>query len=198
MKDTRKIKNILVISSILAIVAFMIYGFLFWSIKGKNEQISQLSNEAGRNVQTDTALRGIKATLESNESSIAQVDSYFIPQEGVVDFINTLDGLGKESGVSLIISTVSAEEDKTDIHSFKETLTFHLEATGSWSETYYFLSRLESLPYYIGINQVSFSLTSATDRMSFANASTTNAITRVRGNDEYWKGSFDITALKLK
>jgi len=198
MKDAGKTKNILITFAAFASIVFAMYGFLFWSIKEKNEQISQLTNEANRNTQTDTALRGIKSALNNNKNSVVQVDSYFIPKEGVVDFINTLDTLGKESGTTLVIGAVSTEEDRTEANSFKETLKLRLETSGSWQETYYFLSKLESLPYHISINQTTFSLTSATDRMSFVNASTTDATKRVQGSDEYWKGSFDITVLKLK
>jgi len=198
MKDTAKTKNILIVSSMLALLAFALCGFLFWSIKVKNEELSLLANQVTRDTKTDQALRAVKIALDTNKGPIVLVNSFFVPKDGVVDFINMIDLLGKESGTTLSIGGVSTEQDPSVAKDFNETLKLHLETTGTWQQTYYFIQALEALPYRVTLDQVTMSLTSATDKMFFQNASTAEARARVPGSDERWKGSFDITVLKLK
>jgi hypothetical protein len=197
MKDAQKTKKTMIISIVLAVAAFIIYGFLFLNIKAKNEQISSLANDAQDLHSKDDVLKATKTILDQNKDLISQLDSYFIPADGVVGFISLLEGVGKYSGVDMTINSVGTEADTKAKDDIKEILRLHIETDGSWKNTFYFLSVLENLPYRIDVEQVSLGLTGATDKVLFDTKSD-KAQTRQQGKDERWHGSYDVTVVKLK
>ncbi len=198
MKDAIKTKKILIASAIAALVAFVLLGSFFWVIKTQNETIAVLASEANQSSTKDEAVRSIKVSLERNKDALRSVDSFFISKDGVVDFINSLDKLGKQYGVTLNIGEVTSEVDLKIKDDFKETLKLRLDASGSWSSVMKFLTALENLPYRIKVDQVSLGLSSASDKLLFANASSTASEVRKSGSAEEWKGSYTISILKLR
>ena len=193
MKNFSNTQKILVITIVLAMVSLGLYGFLFWQVRSENQEASQLLGEAEQDVEKEKTLRAAKISLEKNKQFIEKIDTYFVPKDGVVGFIQELETIGKQTGVSLTIGGVTAESDQRTKDDFKETLRIRLETSGSWEKTFYFLSVLESLPYRAQVEQIALSLYGASDKLLFGTETK-----RVRGKDEVWKGVFEITVLKLK
>lgn len=198
MKEAVKTKKILVFSIISAIVAFFLFGFLFWLIKSQNESIALLAGEVQQNSAKDDAVRSIRLLFDKNKDSLARLDSFFISKDGVVDFINSIDTLGKKYRVNLAIGEVTSEIDQKIKDDFKETLKLRLDASGSWGNVIDFLTALENLPYKIKVDQVSVGLSSASDKLLFANASSTNPEVRKPGDKEEWKATYTISIIKLR
>ena len=69
MKDATKTKKLLIASALSALVAFLLFGFLFWLIKLQNEKIAILASEAHQSFTKDEAVRLIKVSLEKNKSN---------------------------------------------------------------------------------------------------------------------------------
>lgn len=198
MKDALKTKKILIASAIAALLAFLLFGGLFWIIKTQNENIAILASEAHQSFAKDEAVRSIKASFEKNKEALQSIDSFFISKDGVVDFINSLDTLGKQYGVTLNIGEVTSEVDLKVKDDFKETLKLRLDASGSWNSVMNFLTALENLPFRIKVDQVSIGLASASDKLLFVNASSTGTELRKPGSKEEWKASYNISILKLR
>jgi len=194
MKDISHTKKIFFGALTFSIVSLGLYGLLFWEIRTKGQEISSLRVEADTDVKKDGTLRAAKASLVKNKELIERMDSYFISRDGVVAFIEELEKLGKDTGVLLSIGSVSAENDSKMKDDFKETLRIRLEASGPWANLFYFLSILESLPYRAQVDQMTVSLLGASDKLSFGS----ELGPRLQGKEEIWKGTFELTILKLK
>ena len=179
------------------VVIFGLYAFLFWTIRSQNEKASQLLAEAHQSAKKNEALSAVKASLWENKGFLSQIDSFFVGQDGVVPFISTLETLGTSSAVKLDIGSVSEDTSKKNSDTFSESLTLKLALSGSWDNIFYFLSRLQNLPYRIEITNATIGLQGAADSIKFTTASSTS-MTRVKASGEEWKATFDIRVLKLK
>lgn len=185
MKNFSKTKKLLILCIVLNLVVWTAYGVIFWQIKSQNEKISLLVNEAELDTKKEEDLRLTKASLNENKDSISRIDSYFIPKDGVVDFINSLESLGKQSGTSLVIGSVSVESETKIKENFKEVLRLKVQAIGSWKNVMHFLSILENLPYQVDLQQADFKLSVSAEGSS-------------GGGVPQWEGDFEFTLLKLK
>ncbi len=194
MKKITRIKKIFILCVIMNVVVFGVYTFLFLDIKAKNEKVYDLLSEADRDIKKDETLRAVKYSLSENKNFISQIDSFFVPQDGVVSFIDTLERLELNSGIDLGISYVSVETNTKNKNDFKEVLNLRLDGEGSWQNLFHFLSLLENLPYRIEFNSVSFVLSGASDSILFSGSDGL----RVRAPSEFWKGSFEVLVYKLK
>lgn len=193
MKKISHTHKILIVAVFFAFISLSLYGFLFWQVKSENEKASTLLQEAEQDIEKEKTLRAAKISLEKNETLIKAIDTYFIPRDGVVPFIEELEKLGKDSGVMLSVGAVSTEVDPKVKDDFKETLRLRLETTGSWKDTFYFLSLIESLPYRAQVEQIALSLSGASDSLNFGNETK-----RTPNKNESWKGIFDVTILKMR
>jgi type II secretory pathway pseudopilin PulG len=198
MKEAVKTKKILILSIISAIIVFSLSGFSFWQIKKQNESIALLASEAQQSTAKDEAVRSIRLLFDKNKESLTSLDSFFISKDGVVDFINSIDLLGKKFRVDLAIGEVTSEIDQKIKDDFKETIKLRLDASGSWGDVIDFLTALENLPYKIKVDQVSVGLSSASDKLLFTNASSTSIEIRKPGDKEEWKATYTISILKLR
>ena len=194
MNQLSKTKKTLIICIILNLIVWGGYGFVFWKIRSQNKHISTLLNEAEQDVKKDESLRLIKASLGENKDFLSHINSYFIPNEGVVGFIDTLESYGKQIGVDVTIGSVSVEPDSQNKEDFKELLRLKVEAIGSWNNLVSYLLTLENLPYSVRIDQVSYVLNSSNSNFSSSgSAQKNNANENIR-----WKGLFEFTVLKLR
>lgn len=185
MKRTR---NLLITVIILNAVVWGATGFLSFYIKGRQDNINTLLASAEKDLLKDETLRSIKQSLGENEENLAKIDSYFITDEGVVDFIESIEGLGKESGVELSIGSVTTEPNSSNKNDFKETLRMRIETRGGWTESYNFLRLVESMPRYLEVETLTLNNGTDAGDNFFEGA----------GSTRDWRGRFELTFLKLK
>ena len=176
------------------ILVFGVYGFLYWKIQDQSKKTSVLLAQEITDRQKDDSLRAIKISLDENKDFISQIDSFFIAPDGVVNFITSLEKLGRESGVGVNVSSVAVAPDAKVANDFKESLKLKLDVSGSWQDVLHFLSRIENLPYRVQFDGASVTLQKTATGINFTSSSTP----RKRSGEEEWVGSFDVRFLKLK
>lgn len=195
MKTLTNSKKILFILIGLNVAVFAFYGLIYFKIKSNDKASTLYAVTAATDSAKDESLRAMKTSLSQNQDFFAQADSFFIPSDGVVDFINQLEALGKLAHVSLSVASVNVPDQmSTQNADFKQPLGLQIDTQGSWKNTYDFLSILENLPYVVQLNSVTFTLSSAAESILFNGGPEP----RMAGTDEMWKGTFGLTVLKLK
>ncbi len=194
MKRVHSTKKFFALFIFLNVFAWGGAFFLIFRINAQTAGVGFVVSEAQKDLAKDADLRAIKKSLEENDEKMRTLDSFFVPSDGVVDFIETLESIGERSGVELAIGTLSTEVNTKNPNDFKELLRLRLEATGSWGEVYGFLYRLESLPYHIVLENTALTLSASGENIFFVAGVTQ----RTPSANEEWKGYFDVTVSKMK
>ena len=154
MSFTIKLLALLVLFLLLCIGAY----FYFYSdIRTINNHIAALQSDLSFKGERDLHLQAVRKTLADSENDRVQAAHFLIGPEAVVDFIKTVEGLGKVSGVK-IRTTGVAIEPAASSSDYYENLSLELETDGLWRQSLEFLSLAESLPYNITFRSVDFSL----------------------------------------
>ncbi len=83
--------------------------------------------------------------LDTSTSEIARLKSSFVNPETLINFIETLESTARESGVTMTLGEPVVG---------KTSLVIGLKAKGSFSGLYYFVRRLENLPYQLKVEQL--------------------------------------------
>ena len=156
-KFKRKARGVLKILILVSLLSATLYMFLFISTKRKIREAAVLDRlvekeeiskyESGRLIQETTTL--------ADKSDI--LDSFFIDPNTVVIFLESLEELGRKTGVSVsIISVKEGEaEKKSDLLSGTiAPLSVKLTADGSFKNVYNFLTLLENAPYEIVFDRI--------------------------------------------
>jgi hypothetical protein len=186
-----KTKKNIIMAIIINLIIWSAVVFIAWDIKLINRQIVSSLASSEKDLKKDESLRTIKKSLADNAELIGKINSYFVTPDEVVSFIELIENLGKESGVSLSIGSVTTGPDSKNKDDFKEVMKLRLETLGTWRDTYQFLSIIENLPYKETVEQVSLNLNLPVNELYFDFVSDED-VSRV------WRGYFEIALLKIK
>lgn len=133
-------KILLFISATFLLLFCFIFLFLYKEINNNNKKTQQ--NET--DLQTETLRRYNMASLNQLLQKIAPdkvvLDNHFIKSSDVVPFLNLIEKLALEAGVSV-------EIDSIDSKTINSELTVEFKASGEFEVIYKFLTLLENSPY---------------------------------------------------
>lgn len=160
-----------------------VYYFVFSDIKSKNENISKLSNELSFQMKTYEYMAEMQRAVNDADEDITLVDNSIIPADGDVEFIENLELIAKNNGLTITIDSLVFEEEASVKDASMTVLKVKAKTEGGWTGTYKFLSQIESMPLKIKINN--FGL--VTDKGD-----------EVEKTSSPWKSSFEILLLKYK
>lgn len=175
-----KTLQFIVFSAIIALAALAVYMFILLDIRDKNRSVSLILNEADIEALQDLRLRSIQKIVKDTEEQRGQINIYFVGDDEIVKFIETVELLGVLADADVEINSVNIEERRREEgEENDEFLQLTFSATGEWNEVFYFFSLVELLPYNIEVKRASFESGS-------------------KEKSGIWNGSFGITVAKSK
>jgi len=90
---------------------------------------------------------------------MAKLDSHFVADDEIINFIETIEDLGEDSGAEIEVTSVGVGNKsvkKADQASISEFLNLDFKIEGSFAQIFHFLSMLEKLPFRIDVARVNF------------------------------------------
>ncbi len=171
------------------------YFVLFSVIKQKNVTVADASLDLEVKAKQAVATDSIRKVIVESEKEIAAIEGYFVSAEGVVDFIEYLEGIAKDLGVEIVIQDV--QEKDSEFFPQKGELHFKVAVQGSWGGVYRFLTALEDMPYGVRLGyadvkkNTSGQMLRGSDTLPVSGASTQIKVAA-------WQGDFEFTVLKHK
>ncbi len=163
-----KKNNILLISSlILAFLSALIYAYFYNSLNESKKDVANFY-EATRAAEVKLKnLQDIEQNLRVTVAEGETVSALFLRHDSIVNFIQTIEGLMKEVGVTGSVDSVTEDSSVESNAPGKEKLTLVISSNGKWSGMVNLLGLLERLPYKSTIN--SFTLTNVKTEDSIVN-----------------------------
>lgn len=126
------------------------YGVWYVTIAGKSTAVANLENQITRTIETSSRIASVRATLDKITGDEAIVQGYFVPETGVVAFINDLEARGH-----LVGSTVSVLSVTTGGTPVQPTLVLTLTANGTFDAVMRTIGTIEYAPYALSISELS-------------------------------------------
>jgi len=135
----------LVISALIGALAASIYGWLVFRVWNTSESIEVLASTVDSSALEEERLRTTENLVERTEVERAKLRSLFVTEDSAVSFIETIEGLGETTDVSVTVASV----DTADLSSKNAIGAVHIQftTTGSWQNTVYFVTLLDTIPF---------------------------------------------------
>lgn len=137
----------MVFLAILAIASMGAWIFIVYRSFSLKADIAILSVQADEVQARDARTQSLKVALRDSRASITLINNRFVTKDGAPAFIDLLEVRAREAGVKVELDSLN----------FDQTLRVHILGTGSWRNNVGYLSLLESLPYAIRVDNLSFS-----------------------------------------
>ena len=189
MQNSKLNRIILVTAGLAVIVVFILYYFVYQGIKSKNEHISSLSNDLSSQGDKQDYLISTQRIIQGISSDIDRINNSIIAKDGDVGFIENLESLAREVGLTMEIDSLVLVDNPEFASSSIVTLKIRAQVSGNWVGTYRFLAQLESLPLKIKINK--FDLRNTTIEIS-------PDVKKSGSSNNVWQSAFEIDVLRYK
>lgn len=183
-----KTKEIIIVLAILNLAVFGSYFYLFAKVKRMDETVSARLIQVESEAKRDGQLRSIKSLMNDTKKEREQIINFFVGPAGSVDFIETVEFLGRVADVNLEVQSVGIDTLKNKISSSTEPFRLSLKTEGSWSNTIHLLNLLESMPFKVSFDNISL------EKISEAS----DPVKNKEKSSIYWIGSFGFSVLKIK
>lgn len=136
----------LIITCVLCVAVVVGYGFWYSTISAKSAEVTALQNRIDSKIASVTRLASTRALLEEIAGDEAIVQSYFVPETGVVAFIDALETRGRTLGAVVTVLSVGAENGT------KQSLTLALSVRGTFDAVMRTVGAIEYAPYGLTIS----------------------------------------------
>ncbi len=188
MNQPRPFKKIIVILTVVSLLLFVAMYFVYAEIRSKNEKVSAVEQDLSQKNTRYEYLVYMQKLVKDIENDIKKIDDSIVPKSGDVGFIEKIESLAKNQGLSISIESLNLTSDPKAESSPVATLKIKATVDGAWSNIYLFASEIESLPIKIKVN-----------RFSLKNKDEIPADkSKMGGLGKDWRGSFEISVLEYK
>ncbi len=145
-KHPTKIQNVTIVAGVLFVLFGGVYAAAFYFVKKEVGQSSLILEQSAQADMRRANLQTFKKTLEETANKRSELDALFLTPEDVIDFIGNIEGWGTAIGVKTTLSGLREEGGKS--------LSFSVQAEGTFERVMNFIELLENIPYDAHINSV--------------------------------------------
>ncbi|HQT82790.1 MAG: hypothetical protein B7W98_00195 [Parcubacteria group bacterium 20-58-5] len=132
----------LIVASVICAVAVIGYGVWYAAIETKSAAVASLESQIATKTEAASRIASARASLAEISGDETTLQGYFVPESGVVSFINTLEELGKAQGAAVSVLSVSTSGTKA-----RPTLTLALTTKGTFDAVMRTVGAIEYAPY---------------------------------------------------
>lgn len=143
---------IFLISLSLLVFSGALYAYLYFSFENVAAGTAKLYEETEESRASYEELTKVKENLKTTLGAKNRLESLFIKQDSIVDFIQVIELMMKTNGVSGSVENVSEVQTPELSAIGKEELHVSLAISGDWNNVLKFQGLLEKIPYKTTIN----------------------------------------------
>lgn len=145
---------ILALSLSLAIFTGAVYVYMYYMVDVFLDRIVKAQTTSNSLILTKSQEQNFLESYKSTASRWKSLPNFFVDSTKVVNFIETVEALGTESGSKVSISSIDADNLEDAPVGKEGVISMHLTIEGSWSAVMRALSLAETLPYKISIDEI--------------------------------------------
>jgi hypothetical protein len=140
----------LIVWALVSSAALSGYGYWYAVIAHKSAAVAELQNRIDEKTEAASRIAAARATLAEIAGDEASVENYFVPETGVVPFIDDLEERAQALSASLKVVSVSAVPKQPII-------VFSLAIEGSFDAIMRTMGAIEYAPYDLSVSKLSIS-----------------------------------------
>ncbi len=164
------------------------YVYLYSQINKKTSSAESIVAEIENEKASQQNILGLKRSIELSEEKYTTLNSYFVNEEKVIEFIEEIELLAQETSVVTEISSIQSGEQIG-----KKGLYVTLDAQGNFDDVNNFIVRLENMPYQIHLTNVLLSTPKGSSQKPATDPKTGKVV--LSTGTPQWKASLDFVLI---
>ena len=134
----------------VSIAIFVGYAVWYAAVANKSAAVASLESRIAAKTETASRIASARSALSGIAGDEDVVQNYFVPETGVVSFINSLEAHGKALESSVSVLSVSTEEQET-----RPMLLLALSIEGTFDAVLRTVGTIEYAPYDLFVSEFS-------------------------------------------
>lgn len=134
----------------ICVIAFISYGYWYAIVGAKSVAVASLGDAVVIKTETANRAASLRASLADIADDEATIQSYFVPETGIVAFIDSLQARGTEQGATVTVLSVSASTATTE-----PSFVLSLSIDGTFSAVMSTVGAIEYAPYALTVSSLS-------------------------------------------
>jgi len=135
---------------VLCIIALVGYGVWYAAITSQSAAAADLQERIDRKTESANRIASARAAMAEIAADETAVQNYFVPEAGVVAFINDLETRGRAQGATVSVLSVSKGAANA-----RPTLLFSLSVRGTFDAVMRTFGSIEYAPYDLSVSGLS-------------------------------------------
>lgn len=140
------------LAALAALIAFAAVSFVYTSIKRTDAFVAGTEETIRSKIERENVLRGLTRLAEETEASREELLTHVVSVENPASFIEEVERLGRQAGVSIEIGSVDIEDSAANS---LNSVSLSVRAEGSWDRVVRFVRATEILPYGVSVSDLS-------------------------------------------
>ncbi len=140
----------LILASLACVAMLVGYGVWYAAVEAKSVAVANLENQISTKTETESRITSTRASLAEIAGDEATLQSYFVPETGVVAFIDHLDTQGQTLGATVNVLSVATSNTGA-----QPELTLALTIKGTFDAVMRTIGAIEYAPYDLSISTLS-------------------------------------------
>jgi hypothetical protein len=145
--SNKKTKRLLISFSLLNVALLGVCGYAFFFVQTKTIETAALYDISHTHASDKEKTQALARTLKETEKDRRVLSEYFVSKTSAVTFIEQIENIGKNAGVSLKVSSVSDEAKGSG------GVQLSFSANGPFPEMYRLIALIESMPYKVTVKR---------------------------------------------
>ena len=135
---------------VICVIAVIGYGVWYAAVAAKSAAVADLESRIAAKKETAARIASARASLADIAEEEAVIRNYFVPETGVVSFINTLEARGQTQRATVRVLSVSAKNIGGE-----PVLAFSLAVGGTFEAVMRTVGAIEYAPYALSVSSLS-------------------------------------------
>lgn len=141
----------LIIWILICVAAFSMHWFWYSIIADKSVKVADIQNQINAKTETASRIAFARTTLNEIADDEAIVQSYFVPETGIVSFIDDLEARARGQKTAMKVLSVSVSDVKK-----RPTITLSINISGTFDAVARTVGVIEYAPYDLSVSKLSF------------------------------------------
>jgi len=150
----KRSQNIFIGSVVALLIVSAGYYYFYQNFLTLNQEVSDSTGIIAKDTAEQSRILSLRNSVKNTQNDKILLDTFFVPKENVADFLQSIENLADQSGVTHTLSVGTQSDGALDPLN-REWLTVTVSTTGSFDQTIRFLSLLESMPVKSAFSTIS-------------------------------------------
>lgn len=181
-RPTHHYALLLLLAALVLVFIACVYGFMYLQIGDLVSRSISVDDVVSSRKFDQARAREVQRVFDATAPDRAAAKSLFVPSDGIVPFIESVEAIGASSGAPIEISSIQADDLALADAGTVGSIQLHVDARGSWQSVMRALKMAESMDRAVSIDGVKL----------FSSKEVVGKTVKV-----VWALSFDLKALSI-